>query len=373
MEGVKPDPKKIQGILDLAKPETAKEMKSFIGMVQFYRDMWKQRSHILSLLIDASAGKKGKTKIHWTSEMDEAFTQAKNMVAQEVFLTYPDWNLPFCVHTDASDKQLGAVISQKDKPIAFFSRRLSKPQRNYTTTEKELLSIVECLKQFRNILFGYKINIYSDHKNLVYEATLSESQRVMRWRLLLEEFGPHIHHIAGVDNIVADTLSRVRLTNVGEDENESSQKQKLQELYAATRIRSIRAEFPLEKGLIRDEQQKELNKRRSILKNLIEDKDSGYTISNIDNVKLILKDYKIFNPESMREATLNWYHHYLDHPGGDRLANTIKQNCYWRGLSNQAKQFIKCARFANNTRKSESTDMYPPKQYKISFHGRQCT
>ena len=119
--------------------------------------------------------------------MDEAFIQAKNMVAQEVFLTYPDWKLPFNVYTDASDKQLGAVISQNNKPIAFFSQRLTKPQRNYTTTEKELLSIVECLKQFCNILFGYEIHVHSDHKNLVYEATMSESQQVMRWRLLLKE------------------------------------------------------------------------------------------------------------------------------------------------------------------------------------------
>ena len=156
----------------------------------------------------------------------------------------------------------------------------------------------------------------------------------MCWCLLLKEFGPHIHHIAGVNNIVADMLSRVKSNNVGEDENESSQKQRLQELYAATKIQSIRVEFPLEKG-------KELKKRRSILKSLIEDKNSGYIISNIDNVKLILKDDKIFILESMREATLNWYHHYLNHPGGDRLANTIKQNCYWKGLSNQTKQFVK--------------------------------
>ena len=200
-KGLRPDPKKVQGIVDLSKPQTAKEMKSLIGMIQFYRDMWKRRSHILSPLIDAAAGKKGRTTITWNEEMNEAFIQLKQMVTEKVFLTYPDWTKPFDVHTDASDKQLGAVISQENRPIAFFSRRLSKAQRNYTTTEKELLSIVECLKQFRNILFGYEIHVYSDHKNLVYEATLSESQRVMRWRLILEEFGPNIHHIAGVDNI----------------------------------------------------------------------------------------------------------------------------------------------------------------------------
>jgi hypothetical protein len=102
------------------------------------------------------------------------------MVQTETLLTYPDWTIPFTIHTDdASDHQLGAVISQNNKPITFFSRKLSKAQCNYTTTKKELLAIVECLKQFRGILFGYPIDVWSDHKNLVYAATLSEFQRVM--------------------------------------------------------------------------------------------------------------------------------------------------------------------------------------------------
>ena len=77
------------------------------------------------------------------------------MISAETMLSYLYWKLPFTVHTDASDKQLGAVIIQNNKPIAFLSRKLSKLQRNYTTTKKGLLSIVECLKQFRGILFGY--------------------------------------------------------------------------------------------------------------------------------------------------------------------------------------------------------------------------
>ena len=70
VDGVKPNPKKIQGIMDLTKPQTAKEMKSLIGTIQFYRDMWKRRSHILSPLIEASFGKQGEIKINWTSIMD---------------------------------------------------------------------------------------------------------------------------------------------------------------------------------------------------------------------------------------------------------------------------------------------------------------
>ena len=72
--------------------------------------------------------------------------------------------------------------------------------------------IVEGLKQFRGIIFGYEINIFSDHKNLVYAAKMSESQRMMCWRLILEDFGTTIQHIAGVDNIVADTLNRLLST-----------------------------------------------------------------------------------------------------------------------------------------------------------------
>ena len=72
-------------------------------------------------------------------------------------------------------------------------------------TGKELLAIVEKLKKFQGIIFGYKIKLFSDHKNFVYSETLSESQQVMIWRLIIEEFGPNIQHTAGFYNIVAYT------------------------------------------------------------------------------------------------------------------------------------------------------------------------
>jgi hypothetical protein len=163
-EGIKPDPKKIQGIMDMQKPRTTTEARALVGMVQYYRDMWRRRSHIISPLTEVSSGPENK-KLTWTDDLKKAFHELNQMVARETLLNYPDWSKPFEIHTDASDRQLGAVISQKGKPIAFFICRLLKAQRNYTTTEKELLSIVECLKQFRGILFGYQINVFSDHKN----------------------------------------------------------------------------------------------------------------------------------------------------------------------------------------------------------------
>ena len=129
------------------------------------------------------------------------------MIRREVLKGYPDFNAPLKIHNDASKLQLGAVISQKGKPIAFYSRKMNNSQQNYTTTEKELLSIVETLKEFRNILLGHQIKVYTDHKNLTYKHFNTE--RVMRWRLILEEFGPELKYIKGENNVVSDALSRL--------------------------------------------------------------------------------------------------------------------------------------------------------------------
>ena len=97
----------------------------------------------------------------------------------------------------------------------------------------------------------------------------------------------------------------------------------------------------MEKDLIRSEKVKELNKCCSKLKSLISNKDYGFNLETVDNVKLVMKDNKIYIPMTMRKSVLNWYHYMLNHPGGDRLGNTIKQNCYCKGLSNQAKKYVK--------------------------------
>ena len=105
-------------------------------------------------------------------------------------LAFPDFSQAFEIYTDASNLQLGAVVAQNNKPIAFFSRKLNPAQRRYTTTERELLAIVETLKEFRTILLGHKILVYTDHKNHTY--TNFNIDRVMRWRLILEEYGPEL-------------------------------------------------------------------------------------------------------------------------------------------------------------------------------------
>jgi len=136
----------------------------------------------------------------------------KSLMARQVLLHFPDLPKPFDFFTDASAYQLGGVIVQDNFPNAFYSRKLNTAQRNYTTMEKELLSIVETATHHRNILFGFKVIFHSDHKNLSFETFKSE--RVRRWRLLLEEYDYTFKYTPGKDNMIADMISRYPIIHV---------------------------------------------------------------------------------------------------------------------------------------------------------------
>jgi hypothetical protein len=108
--GLKPWQKKIAPILALVPPQTVKQLCVFIGMINFYRDMWLQRAHISTPLTALTTVSNKKFSQHWNAECNQAFAEVKTMICQEVLLTHPDPNSPYDIETDASDKQLGAVI-----------------------------------------------------------------------------------------------------------------------------------------------------------------------------------------------------------------------------------------------------------------------
>jgi hypothetical protein len=121
------------------------------------------------------------------------FDNVKATIARDVVLAYPDYLQESEIETDDSSKQLCAVITQGNKPIAFFSRKLTEMQRCYSVTVIELLAIVETLKEFKGMLWGQRIKVFTDHKNLIQKALGLTSDCVYLWRLLLGEFGPTNH------------------------------------------------------------------------------------------------------------------------------------------------------------------------------------
>jgi hypothetical protein len=185
-------------------------------MVQYYCDLWARRSKMLapltSLVKECSQTKttkaKGTKKVpwHWDEVHQSAFDHVKATIAKDVVLAYLDYSKVFEIYTDASSKQLGAVITQDNRPIAFFSQKLSDRQRKFSITKIELLAIVETLREFKGMLWGQNIEVLTDHSNLMKDALGLTSDRVYQWRLLLEEYGPKIVYIKGIHNTIADAV-----------------------------------------------------------------------------------------------------------------------------------------------------------------------
>jgi RNase H-like domain found in reverse transcriptase len=165
--------------------------------------MFPKRSHILAPL---TALVRGKGPLKWTDECQHAFTQMKATMAHDAFLRYPDHNKPFHIYCDASDLQLGAVITQEGAPVAFYSRKLNRAQQNYTVGEKEILSIVETLKEYCTMLYGFPhLYVYKDHKNNTFNNL--QTQHVLCWQLFLEDYVVKFRYIKGESNSLADALS----------------------------------------------------------------------------------------------------------------------------------------------------------------------
>jgi hypothetical protein len=168
-DGIKPQSNKVQAILMIKPPTGVKQLRHFIGMVQYYRDLWARRSDMLAPLTSL-VGECGQTKItkakgakkapwHWDEVHQKTFHHIKATIAKDVVLAYPDYSKVFEIYTDASSKQLGVVITLGNRPVASFSRKLSVAQRKYSVTKIELLAVVKTLEEFKGMLWGQKIKV----------------------------------------------------------------------------------------------------------------------------------------------------------------------------------------------------------------------
>jgi hypothetical protein len=195
-------------------------------MVQYYGDIWARRSEMLAPLVNL-VGECGHTKItkanktkkrpwHWDAVHLKAFNNIKATITRDVTLAYPDCSQGSDIYTDSSKFQLGAVITQNNSLLAFFSRKLSLVQQKYSVTKQELLAIVE-LKEFKGMLWGKRLMVYTNHKNLMQDALGLTSDRVYHWILLLEEYGPTIVYVEGIHNTVGDAISRLDYGPIPDD------------------------------------------------------------------------------------------------------------------------------------------------------------
>lgn len=218
-DGLKPNNDKITAVLNYPLPKTTTEIKSFLGLIGYYRRFIKDFARITQPL---TACLKKRNKIVIDQKYIDAFEKCKELLTNAPLLQFPDHTKPFILTTDASNVALGAVLSQgpigQDKPVAYASRTLSDTESRYSTIEKELLAVVWATKHFRPYLYGRKFDIYTDHKPLEWLNSLKEpNSKLMRWRLKMQEFDYNIKYKKGKLNANADSLSRIKINALNSD------------------------------------------------------------------------------------------------------------------------------------------------------------
>lgn len=145
-EGLKPVQSKVQGIIEMIDPINKTQLRAFIGKINHYRSLWPLRAKTLSPLTNMTGPK---IKFLWTIQCDNSFNEFKKVMANDVMLTYPNYAETFYLYTDACKDQIGGYINQHNKPLGFFSKKLSTAQCNYSIIDREMLSITQTMKHFR--------------------------------------------------------------------------------------------------------------------------------------------------------------------------------------------------------------------------------
>lgn len=207
--GIKPDPKKISAVMDWPKPTSVTEVRSFLGLANYFRRFMMGYSTLAAPLTNLT--KLDSDISAWNEACDISFQGIKEALCNAPTLALPDFTKPFEVVADASIVGIGAVLMQESHPVAYLSKKLSPAEVNYITTDQELLAVLTALNEWRCYLEGaaHKFTIVSDHHPLTHLQTQpSLSRRQVRWVEILQRYDWLWQYRPGRIN-VADPLSRI--------------------------------------------------------------------------------------------------------------------------------------------------------------------
>ncbi len=209
---VRPQIDKTAAIAACPRPKTKKEVRQFLGLAGYYRRFIPDYSELTSPLTDLTK-KEVPDTVPWTERCQQVFTQVKAALCGGPLLHSPDFSLPFLLQTDASDRGLGAVLTQEiegeERPVLYISQKLSKRETMYSTIEKECLAIRWAVLTLRYYLLGREFTLCSDHAPLQWLHRMKDTNaRITRWYLALQPFKFKVIHRPGTQMTVADFLSR---------------------------------------------------------------------------------------------------------------------------------------------------------------------
>ena len=223
-EGLSMSTKKINSVLDFPKPTVNTQLRSFLGLANYFKDFVPNHSNVVSPLfkmIDHSATKQ--TSLKWTKEGDAAFKTIQQLIADSPTLHFIHPTAPIVLMTDASDYGIGGylyqVVDNIKQLVALVSKALTSTQLAWSVIQKEAYAIFFCCTHLDAMLRDRKFTILTDHKNLTFIKQASNPM-IVRWHLALQELDFDIQFVAGVDNEIADAMSRLCINNKPPKTNE---------------------------------------------------------------------------------------------------------------------------------------------------------
>src|SRR3954454_18919398 len=211
-DGIHPDPEKIDKVKNYSEPKNLTQLRAALGLFSYYRKFVKDLSKIARPLY---ALLKKDVPFQWKNQQQEAFNYLKETLTKAPILSYPEFDKPFVIFTDASKIGLGAVLSQKrengkEYVIAYASRSLNQAEKNYSVTEQECLAVIWAIKYFQHYLGMCPFELITDHSALKWLQTAKmPSGRRARWIMELQQYDFTIKHRPGKQNANADALSRI--------------------------------------------------------------------------------------------------------------------------------------------------------------------
>ena len=387
-KGIKVVQNKVESIEKFPVPKNTKGILQFLGVTGYYRRYIHNYSIIASPLTDLL---KKDVPFVWSDEQQNAFDTLKKKLIHAPVLVFPDYNKTFYIATDASNVGIGAVLLQKYgnkfHPIAYYSRKLKKKgpdETKYATIEKEALGVVNGLMHFKYIVFGYPVEVLTDHKPLLeFFNNYHTSPKRTRWFLTIQDFSAKISYIDGKSNIIADTLSR-NPPDVGDVMCVNTRVNSNVEQKSSPTVSVPQA---LEYDLTLDElskSQSDDENLQKIIQTLNGPKDNSdykkvYEQQNYRLINGLLCKIRrntrqsddtnpkqtIFVPKNLKEKVLKFYHgHELNsHPGVPNLFLKVKDKFFWKNMFKDVRKFVKnchlCRQHKGKTAKCDELLSYP--------------
>ncbi|KAJ8021906.1 hypothetical protein HOLleu_39239 [Holothuria leucospilota] len=358
-EGIRPYPEKVHDIMEAPSPSDIGELRSFLGMVQYYAKFLPNLSTTLHPLNDLL---KVTSKWNWSKECEAAFQKAKECITSAKVLMHYDVKLPIKLACDASSYGLGAVISHvtsdgQERPVAFASRTLSASEKNYSQIEKEVLALIFGVKKFHQYLYGRKFTLVTDHKPLLKILgpksgipTLAAA-RLQRWALLLASYQYEIEFRKTEEHSNADALSRLPVARTSDMHEEPA-------IYQVSQVNDL----PVSSKDVEDTTRKDPILSRALQYTLngwpeyVQDDSLKPFFNRKEQLSVdqgcLLWGLRVIIPPKLQSHVLNTLHD--EHVGICRMKALARSYFWWPGLDKDIENI------ANNCEVCVSTRNKPP-------------